>query len=478
MGFLVRAVLTLDVVNFSQIKPDQKQLEVIQALIQMLRQAIPKEHNKKKDAHPFELRMGIHLGTVTKETDFDDRVNVWGEGVNISARVTGLAKPGQILVSEDFYKAAALQTWTEGEVASIGKWWAKHHQPMILYNIYTSGVGLPPSDIEEWYGPFHYPLSQAINTYEAMIGEQKSTGPAFRVAVLAKRLLDLQPKHRQAEEVLKSLSREYSRFAKIPLYHGFFSELSPSALVHFFRNAEFRDFKKGEVIVHEGDPADSLMMVVSGEVSLEIEGQKIFLSEGGIVGEMGLFNPGGKRNTTLTASKNTITLTLDYRFLRVPDEALDSPGSENQLEIQKQIWKSYCERTTENKINSYHLFRALPDYERNKLIHDSKFLPTKPGQAIPLTAEEAWNYWILIAAGKITVRSGEAIAIDYDPEDCLGPIRLFVKVYPFSKMEFLPGTQLICLSAGTLDDLARTLPDFRSHCLVAGDTDRNRFGLA
>jgi len=41
MGVLERIVLTLDVVDFSQIETNEQQLEVIQTLIRLLRQAIP-----------------------------------------------------------------------------------------------------------------------------------------------------------------------------------------------------------------------------------------------------------------------------------------------------------------------------------------------------------------------------------------------------------------------------------------------------
>ena len=80
--------------------------------------------------------MGLYSGTVTKEKDFDNRENVWGDGMNMSARVASLAKPGQILASKDFYKQADLRTRLEQEVTSIGKWWAKHNKSIELYNIY------------------------------------------------------------------------------------------------------------------------------------------------------------------------------------------------------------------------------------------------------------------------------------------------------------------------------------------------------
>jgi len=48
----------------------------------------------------IEFRIGIHLGDVVEESDGD----LMGDGVNIAARLEGLAKPGEICLSEDAYR--------------------------------------------------------------------------------------------------------------------------------------------------------------------------------------------------------------------------------------------------------------------------------------------------------------------------------------------------------------------------------------
>jgi adenylate cyclase len=48
----------------------------------------------------IELRVGIHLGDVVEESDGD----LMGDGVNIAARLEGIAKPGSICLSEDAYR--------------------------------------------------------------------------------------------------------------------------------------------------------------------------------------------------------------------------------------------------------------------------------------------------------------------------------------------------------------------------------------
>jgi adenylate cyclase len=48
----------------------------------------------------IDFRIGIHLGDVVEESDGD----LMGDGVNIAARLEGLAKPGAICLSEDAYR--------------------------------------------------------------------------------------------------------------------------------------------------------------------------------------------------------------------------------------------------------------------------------------------------------------------------------------------------------------------------------------
>jgi adenylate cyclase len=50
----------------------------------------------------IEFRVGIHLGDVVEESDGD----LMGDGVNVAARLEGIAKPGGICLSEDAFRQA------------------------------------------------------------------------------------------------------------------------------------------------------------------------------------------------------------------------------------------------------------------------------------------------------------------------------------------------------------------------------------
>ncbi|MBB4577331.1 class 3 adenylate cyclase [Rhizobium lentis] len=65
--------------------------------------------------HRIEFRVGIHLGDVVEENDGD----LMGDGVNIAARLEGVAQPGAICLSEDVYRQVRARL--ECAVTDLGK---------------------------------------------------------------------------------------------------------------------------------------------------------------------------------------------------------------------------------------------------------------------------------------------------------------------------------------------------------------------
>lgn len=153
---------------------DAVEKQITQKLSAGYKDKILKSISHQKE--PLQVRIGIHAGPVSKEVDFDDRENIWGAGINISARITSLVKPGQIGVSRQYYDQAELKTYNQKlAIHPIGKWWAKHHVAIELFNVYhkEKKVGIPITEVGEWYTPFHHPLQQAISVYTAMLKEEK-----------------------------------------------------------------------------------------------------------------------------------------------------------------------------------------------------------------------------------------------------------------------------------------------------------------
>jgi adenylate cyclase len=83
----------------------------------------------------IEFRIGIHLGDVVEESDGD----LMGDGVNIAARLEGVAKPGAICLSEDAYRQ--VKSRLDIAVSDLGATQLKNiAEPMRVYSLQ---VGAP-----------------------------------------------------------------------------------------------------------------------------------------------------------------------------------------------------------------------------------------------------------------------------------------------------------------------------------------------
>ena len=83
-GSIVEFRSVVDAVNFA--------IEVQRAMVERNAGVAPDKR--------IEFRIGIHLGDVVEESDGD----LMGDGVNIAARLQGVAKPGGICISDDAYR--------------------------------------------------------------------------------------------------------------------------------------------------------------------------------------------------------------------------------------------------------------------------------------------------------------------------------------------------------------------------------------
>ena len=100
----------------------------------------------------IEFRLGIHLGDVVEESDGD----LMGDGVNIAARLQGVAKPGGICISDDAYRQ--VKSRLDLKVSDLGPVPLKNiAEPMRAYSL---EVGAPsaakaaaPADHRSYWHP-------------------------------------------------------------------------------------------------------------------------------------------------------------------------------------------------------------------------------------------------------------------------------------------------------------------------------------
>ncbi len=442
----------------------------------------------------FRVRMGLHCGSVLKKKGLDGHCDFWGEAIKIASYIANMAHPDQIVASDDFCKNADLGSIPKLEVNPIGPWCLKGDSIIMLYNIHVNSVGISGTNVGEWYGTFNYPLDIAINMYKSMAQNHENLGAAFRAAVVAKKLLDLNPPQeiqKEAKDIIKHLSKK-TQTSPIDerhiLYDIFFSKLTPGALVYFFQNSEFSSFNPQDIIFHEDKEADLLMMVVTGEIIPSIKGQRltkwdrksdrekdIVLKEGDIIGEMALFNPEHTRTATLVAQTTAITLSLDYSFLRLTKDINESEIN-NRKDIQGQIWLLYKERTVDKTIQTHPMLRELSLQHRHELLDNSKFMPIDPYDSLQINEKDIWDCFIIIVSGGITVylNKNSERYIKFKKGDCIGPYRYIhqVKRSPYSKVKAAPNTHIVCFPWKIIEKIINQSDEFRIKCLVKGDEIR------
>jgi TolB-like protein/class 3 adenylate cyclase len=83
----------------------------------------------------IDFRIGVHLGDVVEESDGD----LMGDGVNIAARLEGIAEPGAICLSEDAYRQ--VKSRLDVAISDLGKTRLKNIvEPMHVYSLQFGGA--------------------------------------------------------------------------------------------------------------------------------------------------------------------------------------------------------------------------------------------------------------------------------------------------------------------------------------------------
>jgi TolB-like protein/class 3 adenylate cyclase len=128
-------------------------------------QKLAAERNAATDAERrMEWRIGIHLGDVLVEGD-----DILGDGVNIAARLEGIAEPGGICISDDAFRQ--VRGKIEAEFADIGEQSLKNiARPLRVYSI-----GASPATEQPITSPTALPLpdkpSIAVLPFANMSGD-------------------------------------------------------------------------------------------------------------------------------------------------------------------------------------------------------------------------------------------------------------------------------------------------------------------
>lgn len=122
---------------------------------------------------------------------------------------------------------------------------------------------------------------------------------------------------------------------------GIFQGVDPEAAEALAKDMDYIDVRKGDVIFSEGEPGDSLYIVLSGKVKIgrrAVDGRQNLIAIMGpsdMVGELSLFDPGPR-----TATATAVT---DSRLARLRKQSL-RPWLTNRPEIAEQLLRVLARR--------------------------------------------------------------------------------------------------------------------------------------
>lgn len=106
--------------------------------------------------------------------------------------------------------------------------------------------------------------------------------------------------------------------------------------------ADLREFTPGSALVQQGDGDNALMLIVSGEVAVTINGRTVATRRHGeSVGEMAIVSPNAPRSATVTATKPTLAAVISEE--QFAELAKDHPH------LWASIAKITCERLRERE---------------------------------------------------------------------------------------------------------------------------------
>jgi TolB-like protein/class 3 adenylate cyclase/Flp pilus assembly protein TadD len=137
----------------------------------------------------IDFRVGIHLGDVVEESDGD----LMGDGVNIAARLEGIAKPGAIALSEDAYRQ--VKGRLDLMVSDLGQTELKNiAEPIRVYSLEVGST------------------AQAVPAPSAAAATEKPAPPRLSIVVLPFTSLGVDLEHEMfVDGVTESLTTDLSR---------------------------------------------------------------------------------------------------------------------------------------------------------------------------------------------------------------------------------------------------------------------------
>jgi class 3 adenylate cyclase len=351
-----RAILGMDVVSFSTLA-DNHQLAVIRRLMVFIREALAfhavtddevrwspagdggyltfitdtacrlaidvafsvfekLKYPANDESDHLTIRAALHAGIVAEDADMFRSTNIWGNGINTTARILSIGKPSQLLVSLQYFDDY-LKDQREREF-SIGRSYSrtvKHGVHVNVMNISRDGLGLSDTDAtdKQWSHIGNLWRKTAVE-YEFFVGDTMRSSDTIAAIAATKFLFALGERDRVLEFCRILSNDESTPDSGFPQQGpNLFTVMPPDVLMDVIEKIKPRFVEAGEIICNDGSLADMCYLPIAGSAIMECAGREIPIpfKKGQLYGEMGLWVSNLIRTETAKALEPGLVLELN-----------------------------------------------------------------------------------------------------------------------------------------------------------------------
>ncbi len=279
-------------------------------------QKVQNLRSRPRSGGKIRLTMALHAGTVTEARELGRNRNIWGTGINMTARILSIAMPRQLLMSQQYFEAYIQgQREDEFEVGAVQCRTVKHGVRVQVMNVNRHDLCLTDEEAKDrrWQAIGNV-WRRTIADYKSLIDDAMQSGEPIAALAAGKFLLNLHSPE-AVQELCHMIGRTDDRpDAPYPHQtHYLFSLMPPDVLLRVVEAATPRLIGTGAVLCRQGEPAQTCFFPVSGTLVVDVPGQErpIRILPGQIVGEFGLWIPNITRTATVRSLDDGLLLELD-----------------------------------------------------------------------------------------------------------------------------------------------------------------------
>lgn len=221
---------------------------------------------------------------------------------------------------------------------------------------------------------------------------------AAKTSVTAKDLLALDKQARLMRATGVGTDLGPAGEASIPLPMPLFCELDKEAFEETVRRMHYGKIVKGTVLMKEGAPGESLLIIAGGHVKVSKDNHDLAkLGPGMVIGEIALIT-GAPRSATVTAHEDVEYFEIDRKDI----EAL----AKQRPQIAEELLEFCRKRLIGNLLNTSPLFKHFDEMTRFELLERFQRKSYQAGHKIIKEGEGAEGLFV-IAAGDVQVSAGQ-----------------------------------------------------------------------